>query len=254
MSNEILKEKWKTVKFNLDFTPTNNHSLQVSSLGNLRSINNLNGKVNHIKGSTVNGYNIIRLKFYKQREASGKRKLTIQLNEVIKEENILQELEATKNKNKKAYNEQAQKVATLKKTLTKAYDTDRKNRSVYWHALVHRLVAENFVKKTDRKQTVVAHIDYDKNNNAATNLVWMTKEVNIEHQKTNPNTIAAIEKRKTLNPESLGSSKLKTKHVLEIKKELAKNTKVVELAKKFKVSETQIRRIKSGENWSMITI
>lgn len=254
MSNEVSKEKWKTVKFNLDFTPTNNHSLQVSSLGNLRSVNNINGKVNNIKGSLVNGYNIIRLKFYKQRESSGKRKLTIQLNEVIKEENILQELQSTKNKNKKAYNEQAQKVLELKKSLTKAYENDRKNRSVYWHALVHRLVAENFVKKTDRKQTIVAHIDHNKNNNVASNLVWMTKEVNFEHQKNNPNTIAALEKRKMQNPESFGSSKLKVKQVVEIKKELSKNTKVVDLAKKFKVSETQIRRIKSGENWSMITI
>lgn len=252
MSTELLKEKWKTVKFDFDFTPTNNYSLQVSNLGNLRSVNTTDGKTNIIKGSTVNGYNIIRLKFYKQREALGKRKLTTQLNEVIKEEQNLQQLQG--GKNKKALNEQNLKVDNLKKELTKAYENDRKSRTVYWHALVHRLVAQYFVKKTSKKQTIVSHIDFNKNNNAAENIAWMTKEENLEHQKNNPHTKAALQKRKLEKPDSFASSKLKLKQVVYIKKELSSNTTVKELAQKFKVSETQIRRIKSGENWSLVTI
>ena len=100
MSVELLKEKWKTVKFNFDFTPINNNALQVSSLGNIRSVSANDGKINNLKGSDINGYKIIRLKFYKPREASHKRKLTIQQNEIIKEETVLHELENDKKKNK----------------------------------------------------------------------------------------------------------------------------------------------------------
>ena len=254
MSVELLKEKWKTVKFNFDFTPINNNALQVSSFGNIRSVSANHGKINNLKGSDINGYKIIRLKFYKPREAPNKRKLTIQQNEIIKEETVLQELENTKKKNKTAVKEQQKKVSDLKKLLSLAYEADRKSRCVYWHSLVHRLVAEHFIKKTSKKQTIASHIDFNKNNNSAVNIAWMTKEENLAHQKNNPNIIAAFEKRKLQNPETFSSSKLKTKQVVEIKLLLAQLNKVSELAKKFKVSETQIRRIKSGENWSGISI
>ena len=47
-----------------------------------------------------------------------------------------------------------------------------------------------------------------------------------------------------------GNSKLTTKEVLQIKRLLnKKDTPIVEIAREFNVSHTQIQRIKKGENW-----
>lgn len=58
----------------------------------------------------------------------------------------------------------------------------RKRQSKY----VHRLVAEHFLEKPSGKD-LVNHIDYDKSNNAVTNLEWCTQLENVaysaEHMK-----------------------------------------------------------------------
>lgn len=51
-------------------------------------------------------------------------------------------------------------------------------------AKVHRLVAEAFVENLDRKE-YVTHIDGDKSNNAADNLLWQTHQECVRHQNEN---------------------------------------------------------------------
>ena len=50
--------------------------------------------------------------------------------------------------------------------------------------LVHRLVAETFIKHPKNKN-VVNHIDYNKENNCVENLEWTTQQENLAHSKNN---------------------------------------------------------------------
>lgn len=117
------------------------------------------------------------------------------------------------------------------------------NRQNYY---LHRLVAEYFVKKPSAKHSFVIHIDHAKENNKASNLKWVKHEDQIAHALKDPNVLL----RK--NPEE--GPKLNADKVRLIKKALkAKNQPTLKaLAKRFRVSDMQIHRIKTGENWSHV--
>ncbi len=111
--------------------------------------------------------------------------------------------------------------------------------------LVHRLVAEYFCKKPSAKHKFVIHLDHKKNNNASKNLKWATLEEQTAHAEHDPNVIRSKRERGKLTPDQ----------VKKIKQELKnpkKGTTLKSLAKKFKVSDMQIHRIKIGENWAHI--
>ena len=72
---------------------------------------------------------------------------------------------------------------TIKQNLKKKFADDSKSRTIHWHALNHRPVAEYFVHRPSEQHTVVAHIDYEKLNNWHTNLVWMTTAENYNIKK-----------------------------------------------------------------------
>lgn len=119
------------------------------------------------------------------------------------------------------------------------------NRQNYY---LHRLVAEYFAKKSSARHNFVIHLDHVKENNSADNLKWVTHEVQIEHALNDPNVL------ERQNPNE--GPKLNAAKVKQIKRALkAKNTPTLKaLAKQFKVSDMQIHRIKTGENWSHVTI
>lgn len=111
---------------------------------------------------------------------------------------------------------------------------------------IHKLVAEAFIEKTSEDQTFVIHIDYDKLNNNVNNLSWASKEERFAHLRTNPNF-----------KNSIGNSKLNEGRVKMIKKKLLdpnRKTRMKMLAKQFGISEMQLHRIKTGENWGHVKI
>ena len=112
---------------------------------------------------------------------------------------------------------------------------------------LHRLVAEHFVRQGSPKQTFVIHVDHKKENNRYTNLKWVTHEKQIEHAKKDPAFVAQ------LSP--FQGKKLNADRVRAIKKKLAAGkTKMKALAKQYGISEMQLYRIKSGENWSHVKV
>jgi hypothetical protein len=80
------------------------------------------------------------------------------------------------------------------------------------------------------------------------NLKWATKREKELHQFNNPNWEETLKKRNNK------ISKLNEGKVKIIKRQLRNNrTRISMIAKRFGVSDTQIHRIKRGENWSNVT-
>ncbi|OUS10127.1 HNH endonuclease [Nonlabens dokdonensis] len=112
---------------------------------------------------------------------------------------------------------------------------------------VHKLVAEHFLEKNDG--VCVIHLNYDKTDNRVENLKWATKREKELHQFNNPTWEAVVKKR----GEKIG--KLTKGKVKIIKRQLQnKNNRLSMIAKRFGVSDMQIHRIKTGENWSSVEI
>jgi len=110
---------------------------------------------------------------------------------------------------------------------------------------IHKIVAQTFMEdEREKGQSHVIHIDYDKKNNKVSNLKWVTRQEALTHQHKNPNL-----KRKEY--------KLTEGRVRILKKKLFdpnRKTRIKMLAKQFGVSEMQLYRIKSGENWGHIKV
>lgn len=129
--------------------------------------------------------------------------------------------------------------------------TTVKNKQIF----VHKLVAQYFGPEHTEEERYVIHLDYNKMNNHITNLKWATKEEMEQHQQKNPNVLKARELRKERKPYK--GHKLNATQVKRLKKKIFdpnRKTRLKILAKQFNISEMQLYRIKSGENWGHVTI
>lgn len=120
---------------------------------------------------------------------------------------------------------------------------------------VHKLVAELFHEKENDNQVYVIHLDYNKKNNFYKNLRWADKNEMLAHQKDNPLVIESREKQRGRT--MVKGQKLTATQVLRLKMKINdpnRKTRLKMLAKQFGISEMQLYRIKSGENWGHITV
>ena len=259
MITNLSGEKWKEVAF--DFKFTNNYQLFVSNAGRLKAFNKFSdGEL--LQGSTINGYRIIRLKLYKPKDKKTKEVLGAKHQQILSfqekinaKKKLLLSKKRTDPAAKKLKAEIAQDTVTIKgmkAVLRKARQQDIKDRTMHYHSLIHRLVAEYFCKPKSTKHSVVGHLDYDKMNNKASNLKWMTPEENYKHQQSSPFVIAEKKDRVTIYKDHPRGAKLTVERVKELKKLLNEGKKIKTLVKKFKITDTQILRIKRGENWSSV--
>ncbi len=116
--------------------------------------------------------------------------------------------------------------------------------------MVHRLAADAFLKKKRKDQTIVLHLNYKKTDNNIKNLRWANKDEMEKHQLKNPRVIKSRNARKIAGP------KLNIAKVKEIKRKI-KNPGTMTMraiAKKYRISEMQLYRIKRGENWGHVKI
>lgn len=110
---------------------------------------------------------------------------------------------------------------------------------------VHKLVAQHFLEQNDG--IYVIHLDYDKTNNRVDNLKWATKREKEVHQFSNPKYSG---KRIPTN------AKLTEAKVKLLKRKINdpnRRTRLKMIAKQFGISEMQLYRIKTGENWGQVT-
>lgn len=123
--------------------------------------------------------------------------------------------------------------------------------------MVHRAVAQVFVKPTSKSQKSVIHINHNKKDNKATNLKWASPKEVTEHNYNSEAMQGAFEKMAQRFIDAKKGKKLKLAEVIQIKKLLANPKRKLsypQIAEKYGVSERAISRIKSGENWGMVTI
>ena len=109
--------------------------------------------------------------------------------------------------------------------------------------LVHRLVVEYFLKRPSPKHSFVLHLNFKKEDNYVHNLKWATIVEKNHH---------TLQDRRLTES---GNYKLTAGRVRLIKKKMLNGkTRLKTIAKQFGVSDMQIHRIKTGENWGHIKI
>ncbi len=245
MAKKYVGEIWKVVKFEAHLKMDGR--MEVSNLGRIRTFNSASDG-NILNGSMVNGYKIIRLKFYKKRDRKSQVKFDEMQQQVFRVARKVNALIAKK-AGKKEIKAAEEQLIRMRQSLTKKFLASAKERTLHYHSLIHRLVADYFLKKSSPKKTIVGHLDFDRLNNKASNLKWMTPEENYEHQQHSPYVINEKLGRRHNKPGTKKSYKLTTEKVRQMKKLFNENAPMKDLVKKFKVTHTQILRIKRGYNW-----
>lgn len=112
--------------------------------------------------------------------------------------------------------------------------------------LVHKLTAEYFLPKENDEQTVVIHLDWNKQNNHFSNLQWVTREESYKRMHQ------VLQDARKKAGKVVTSSKLRPEDVSVLKGLLEKGVKQSVIAKLFCISEMQVTRIKRKENWAEI--
>ncbi|MGJ8549115.1 HNH endonuclease [Winogradskyella wichelsiae] len=112
---------------------------------------------------------------------------------------------------------------------------------------VHKLVAQHFLEQNDG--IFVIHLNYDKTDNRVENLKWATKREKELHQFKNPQ-FKNIKRKK---PSTAKLTETKVKFIKRKINDPNRRTRLKMIAKQFGISEMQLYRIKTGENWGEVT-
>jgi hypothetical protein len=89
----------------------------------------------------------------------------------------------------------------------------------------------------------VIHLNYVKDDNYYKNLKWVTHEDKFKHTARNPNR------------KRIGNQKLTEAQVLRIKKKLVNGKSTLKvIADQFGITDMQVHRIKTGENWGHVKV
>jgi hypothetical protein len=255
-----MSEIWRTLKQeNKGYT--NQLIIEVSNFGRVRSTSSKATK-RIIKGTLLEGYPAINLKYFKPVEVEAEAKIKFmrqQINLLLSEIRKLKKEIANTNIADVKYvrlNHKLKSTEELKDRIKTNYDQFyrkvRNRMTTIVARLIHRLVAEAFVPKTNPNQKFVIHLDYNKTNNYYTNLKWVTQIELNKHNALNPAVIADKKKRKGRSTEGSKVYKLTSSQVSLIKKKMNQGELLSKLAVKFGVSHIQLLRIKRGINWSHV--
>lgn len=140
----------------------------------------------------------------------------------------------------------------LNGSLTSGYRTlnlhvENGNGTIY----IHREVARQFCNKASPRHKFVIHINHKKKDNHYKNLKWATLDEVSSHQQGSPEKIA-YKKRQANRTQGLKLNATQVKTIKDIINNPKRKLTYKQLAKKYKVSEMTLYRIKSGENWGRV--
>ena len=111
---------------------------------------------------------------------------------------------------------------------------------------VHQLVLLAFVKKP-KGSTMINHKDGNKMNNCIDNLEWCNNSRNMTHAYRN----GLIRSR---SGEKASNVKLKESDILEIRKDVELGLSDSEIGKKFRVTASNIYRIRKDQTWRCVVL
>ena len=139
---------------------------------------------------------------------------------------------------------------------TFCYTKTVNGKRIYNTIFLYKLIAEFFIPKTSEDQKHVLHLDYVRDNDLVANLKWATYEEMQAHIKKSPHVINSKKKLIEHNLKADGRKLTSTKviHLKKLLNDPNRKTRIKMLAKQFGISEMQVHRIKSGENWSHIKV
>ena len=249
MKNEVWKE------YPLNFAFEGYYKIEVSNFGHIKTFTSQTPEGKIVNGSLQGGYRILRSKLKKKWSTADTEKIEVfnskiaDLNTKIKELGSKKSILEQKEKLREERDKLIQKRKKLNTKLTNKY-------TINLALLFHKAVAELYLDapKSNAHKFII-HTDFDKENNAVTNLSWATQEDLDERLKKHPKMILReFTKQFEDQIPQVKASKLTEMEVLHIKKRLKKGDSLKRLAKQFRVSDMQIHRIKTGENWGHVKL
>ncbi|WP_411377401.1 HNH endonuclease [Flavobacterium psychrophilum] len=250
------QEIWKQVELKSPFAEK--YELHVSNHGNIKKINILKGTNYNITQTLTQGYPSVHFTTILPIQEKDQAYFTIIRNSMKFLKLDIASMTEAINLAEKPDTTLAQKIIetqellkTINTNYIKNYKKREQKRKRNFSALIHRLVAIYFLEPAPEDKNLVGHIDYDKLNNHHSNLKWMTREESSLHQRSSPFVIKAKEKV-LINGGHRGNTKLDEKQVMILKKRINEGIPLRELAKRTKVTETQLLRIKRGINWGKV--
>ncbi len=247
------KEIWKEYPLNIEFD--SDYKIEVSNKGRLRTFNKLHPDGKILECSLQGGFKCLRSTLWKNRSQSDEQKVEklqaeiAAYNQKIKQLGTSEEELAEKVQLRAEREEIALAKSKLIKRLNKKY-------RIYFCVLVHRAVAEVFLEKPDSEdQKFIIHKDFDKLNNKASNLEWVNQEtLNSRYMHHPKNVLYQFKMQFMDGKKKVKHAKLNENQVLIIKKRLKKGYPLNRLSRQFGVSDMQIHRIKTGENWGHVKL
>lgn len=115
---------------------------------------------------------------------------------------------------------------------------------------LHKIIALAFLEKPEDAIFVI-HKNHEKMDNHLNNLAWVNRKQWEAHQSKNPKVIARRQGNvRTYSKLSYGEATILKRKLLDPNR----RTRLKVLAKQFGVSEMQLHRIKTGENWGDLKV
>jgi hypothetical protein len=123
------------------------------------------------------------------------------------------------------------------------------------HYLIHRLVAEYFIKPPSKEHLYVIHKDHSKTNNQVKNLAWVTYEQQRAHSSQSEASLRnakRLAERSRVTGKGMKLTEAKVRLIKKLLNDPDRKTRLKMIAKQFKITTMQLYRIRTGENWGWV--